>query len=212
MVVGIAYAIAPSDVGAEVVVVGVGGGAAVEGHHVGPYLEGGDAVGIVDDVRCISAAGTHVHLQRHEVAHLAQAAVGLVETEELQVDESRLHTEGLHGAAAPETQVFRHVTFHIIGAVEILVHNVGNAGREDAHRLRQRFALGVDDGIVGADVAGDKLLDDVAAGIGGVLEKVFELCLVLQLMGTSGSDAYIGLGEERVSGIFRKAFYGLQSF
>ncbi len=99
---------------------------AVESNHVGPCLINIGAVGIVDHIGGKSAARTHIHLKRHEIAGVAKAAVGTVEAEELEMHKAALHPESLDSLTAPETQVLVHVLLHMINRIEILLYDVGN--------------------------------------------------------------------------------------
>ena len=73
---------------AEIVIMRVGCGAVVKGYHIGPYLEHGNIVGIVNHVRRIATTRSHVHLQCNEVANLTQTSVRFVKSEKFQVNET----------------------------------------------------------------------------------------------------------------------------
>ena len=130
--------------------------------------------------------------------------MGLVEPEELEVYETRLDAEGLDRAAAPEAEVLAHVLLHEVGRVEPLVHNVRDAGRTHAHRLHKGLPLGVDDRVVGADVARDELFNHVLAHIRRDGEEMFECLEALDFVRPAGPHAHIGLGEEGEARVARE--------
>ena len=180
-----------------------------EGHHVGPDSIDVGGVGVVDHVGRVATCGAHVDLERHEVAHFAQIPAGLVETEELEVDEAVDDAEGLHRVASQGAEGLGHLLVHVVGEVEALVDDVHDAGRPDGHRLEQGLAFGIDDGFVGTDFARDELLDDVGL-VAVCLDEGAQLLFVVQLVGAACPNAHIGLGDERIATFAGKAQQGIQ--
>lgn len=134
----------------------------------------------------------------HEVALQAQCSTILVEPEELQMDKAAMYIEGLDRAPTQISQPVGHLLRYEITEVKLLVDDVHDAGRPYGHALKERIALAVHNGVVGADVAGDELLDDVVTGL-CLEEESLQLLLVVDLVGASGADAYIGFGYQGIA-------------
>ena len=80
----------------------------------------------------------------------------------------------------------------------MLVDRLHDAGAVIERRREHDLAAGIGQAVVGDDLAGDELLDDVVDG-GLVAEVALEVDVVLELVGARGPDADVRLGDDRVA-------------
>ena len=169
-------------------------------------------MGIVNHIGSETATGAHIHFKSHKVAHLAESAMRFVEAEKFEVHKSRSHAEGFHRVATPEAQVFRHVLLYIVGRLKVILHNVGDAWRANAHRLGKRFAVRIDYGVVGANIAGYKFFNHILGHMRVVGEDVAKHLLAFNLVSSACAHAHVGFGKERITGLRSKCQSALQAF
>ena len=211
MAVEVGLAVAAAGVGAEVLLALRLAGL-VEGYHIGPNLEHVRAVGKVHHVRRVASRRAHVHFQAHVVALLAQAGAVAVQLEELQVHEAALDTEGLDGSAAHGSEFGGHGLVGPIAGVQVAMDDLHDGRGEDGVVLEHRFAIGIENGIVAYQKAGDELLYHKAAGVGMGREPGFQLCVALDLEGAAGAHAVVRFGDDRIAGLFGEGFHLGQAF
>ena len=157
-------------------------------------------MGVVDHVGRITAGRTHIHLQGHEIAFLAQTFSPSVKAEELQMYETAAYAESLHRATSPCAEILRHVLVHIISEVEPQVHDIHDGRRPDGHGLEERIALCIDHGVIGADVACDELLHHVVSHtLAYRVEERFQLFVTVYLERPAGPHADVRLADDGIA-------------
>ena len=168
-------------------------------------------MGIVHHVRRIASGRTHVDFQCDEVTSLAQARTGAIQAEELEMHETAFDVEGVHRAASDVAQRLVDEGLHVIGEFQAFVHDVHDGRRPGRHGLEDGIAVAVDDGVVGADVARDELLENIGCCVGSLKEEVLQFLLVVEFMGFSGTDANVGFSDEGKAGLCCKLSCFLES-
>ena len=147
MRMGIAVSILAAGVGAVVLILRHRQSPLIKAHHIGIDLVNVRGMGEVHHVRRIASGGTHIYLKAHEISHVAQSFVGFRQAEELQMDETPAHVEGLDRPASQSFQRFRHFRAGIVVQVQIVVDNI-HYRREHVHVLKQRLAVGIKDPVI----------------------------------------------------------------
>ena len=160
-------------------------------------------MGKVDHIRRIAAAGAHVDLQRDELTLFADMLVAR-QTEKLKVNEAALHPEALDRGAAEGAGVLRQLLEDVVQGVVAVVDDVHDGDAGDVARFEQRLAPGVDDGVIGIDLAVDKLLHDIGEAAVARGQEGVELLLVFQLIGSHGADAVVRLDDDRPAHLLDK--------
>ena len=85
----------------------------------------------------------------------------------------------------------------IIGQIQLLEHDVHNRRRPYRHGLQQRLGIRIDNGIIRADIPGDKLLHHI--GHRQIFGKEFlQIRIIFELKGIAGTNAHIRLDDYRV--------------
>ena len=191
---------------AAVVVLALGHQGAVIGDHVRPDLVHVGAVRKVDHVGREAAAGTHVDLEGHNVALLAQALLVLVQTEELEMHKAALDAEALHGRAACAAGVLGQLLVEVVDGVVVVVDDVHQGEHGHVAGLEDRLAVGVDDGVVAVDLGGDELFHDVLHTFDLCCKKVVQFCLVGDFVGVGSTNTVVWFCNNWVSYHVNKFF------
>ncbi len=183
---------------AEALIIALGETALVEADHIGPDAVDVGGVREVQDVGREASRRTHVDLEAHVIARLAQAGLVLGEAEELHVNETALEAERLGRRTAELLQRGVDGGTCEVAHVQLEPHDLLHRRRELLLVLEERIAVAVEDGVVAADVARDELLEDVRV-IAQPVEERLELGRVGDGMRAARAHALLGLGEERIA-------------
>ena len=111
--------------------------------------------------------------------------------------------EGLDGSAADLPHLGCEVLDNVVDGVVVRVDDIHDGLRRDVAAFKQRFALGVDDGVIGAHMAVDELLHNVDIIVLGV-DKELQLVVVLQPVGVVRAHAVVGLDNDGVADLVSK--------
>ena len=156
-------------------------------------------MGIINHIGGVTTTWAHINLQCYEVALVAKTAMSATQLEELEMNETATHVEGLDCLTAPEAEVLIDMLLNVVCAVQVVVDNIRDRGRTHAHALEQGFALGIDDSIVGADVTCNEFFDDILVDVRSIIEELAQSPLALDLVCTARTYTYIGLGKEGIA-------------
>ena len=157
----IVVTVAPAVINAEVVLPSRLEQLPVIQHHIGPdciYVRG---MGKIHHIRSIAPGRSHIHFQPHEITDLAQARFRLGEPEELEMYEAAAHIESLYRCPSQLFQCSRHILEHIVAQIQLLINHIHHGRRELCRRLKDRFAIRVDYGIVGIYVPENEFLHHI---------------------------------------------------
>ena len=178
-------------------------GGSAEGDHVRPDLVQVEGVREVDHVGIVAARCTNVDLQAHVVALLAKPLLVGGQAEELHVDKAVPDAKGLDGRAGQLAERGVDSRAGVVPHVEHVLHRGSDVDGILRLVLKERLAVGVDDGLIGADVARDKLLQHV-----GLVPLGGKQCLEGRCIGYFGratsAHATLGLGKERIADLLGK--------
>ena len=119
------------------------------------------------------------------------------------MDETSGYAKSLSGAAADLPHAFRHIGAGVVMQVQVLIDDVHDGGRPDGHVLKERLAVSIHDGFVGAEVADHELLHDIGNLRQGFVESV-EVLLIFQLPCIRGADADGGLDDNGIADLVNK--------
>ena len=161
MCVYVAVEITSSRVGTAAVYAAVGEKAAVCRNHVCPDFIDIGGVCEIRHIRRVAARRAHVDLEPDVVADGAEPCFCLGQAEELKVDETAVYAERLQCSASHPLHRIWDSGYSIVGEVELIENDVHDGRRPDGHGLKDRVRIRIDDGVVGADIACDKFLDDI---------------------------------------------------
>ena len=176
----------------------------VKADHVGPELVHVSRVGKVHHIGHVTAAGTHVYFQSHEVSNLSQPFFGFGKLEEFHVDEAAFYTKGFHCGATPLLQLGFHGRRYIEDQFYLLVYDVHD-GRGYAHGLKKHVALGIHYGVVGANPAVYIFFHYIGV-FRFFCEEGSQIFLVFQAPGSSGAYAVFRFHDDGVANLFNKLF------
>ena len=117
-----------------------------------------------------------------------------------------IHAEGLDGAAAQRPERLRNLRAGVVHQVHIPIDDVHHR-RPDRHALKQGHAPGIEDGVIGANVAFDEFLHHIGnAGQVGI--ERFKVAVVFQLPGVGRTHADVRLDDHRIAHLADKRVSG----
>ena len=193
----IAVAVLAAGIGAVIGAVGLREDAGIPGDHVGVDLIDVHRAGKVHHVRRVSAGRTHIHLEGHEVADLPETGTCFGEAEEFQMNKASSDPEGFRCPAAKLPELFRGFRAGVVLEIQVLEDNIHDRG-PDRHGFKDRIALTVHDGVIGADVAFNKLFHDIGHG-GKMRIEIAQLVVIDQLPGIGRPDADVRLDDHGIA-------------
>ncbi len=169
--------------------------------HVRPEAVDVHAAGVVDHVRREPAGGAHVDLQAQKVAFPSQALLILPQAEELKMHQAAFDTEGFHSPSPGVAQVFRQLRHDHVDGFRLLVDHVHHRHQGQVARFVQRLPRGADEGVIGADLPVDELLQHVGAQ-GQPGEEGPQRRFVADPEGVVRAHADVRFGNERITSLF----------
>ena len=119
------------------------------------------------------------------------------------MDEPALDAERLDCPQAGIADLFGQIFHQIVNGIAAIVDNVHQRAWGHIAGLKQGFPPGVHNGVIGLDIAVDKLLHDVNIVILVVDEEV-KLLIVMRLVGVVGAHAVVRLDHHGIPNLLRE--------
>ena len=198
MGVDIIVSVLAARIDAVILVIGLRHMSLIECHHICVDLVYIGGVGKVHHVGRVASRRAHVDFQSCVLALLAQSLAGLGQSEELKVYETSVNAELFGGLSADLAKSFRNVRIRVVLEIQVVIDDLHDGSRPCRHVLEQGLKLGVEDGLIGDQVADNELLHDVRNSGKIVIERV-QLLIVVELPGVICTYADIRLNDHGIA-------------